>query len=111
MIYTKYHGDNGDSQLLVLIRPGTGTTIAQGNWELEIESALVRSNGTIDAWVERNNARPLSFISHQSDDTTLSIPGTARTVITVGATNSTFPTQLDANSSYGPTRDGREKKT
>jgi endonuclease G len=40
---------------------------------------------------------------------TLSIPGTARHVITVGATSSITPIEVGDFSSYGPTRDAREK--
>jgi len=39
----------------------------------------------------------------------LSIPGTAKNVIAVGAVDAALPIQVGDFSSYGPTRDGRQK--
>ena len=107
--YTRYHPDNGDSRLLVTIRPGQALNIDGGTWTLEIEGVQIRSKGEMHAWVERENSRPVVLTSHTNEDMTLSIPGTARTVVTVGAVDSAFPVRNTATSSYGPTRDGREK--
>src|SRR5262249_32598979 len=35
--FTRYHRDNGDSRLLVLVRPGAARAISPGVWEMEIE--------------------------------------------------------------------------
>ncbi|MCB8978738.1 MAG: S8 family serine peptidase [Ardenticatenaceae bacterium] len=107
--YTRYHQDNGDSRLLISISPGNGYSVAVGTWSLEIESQLVRSHSEIHAWLERRNGRPTAFSNHVSEDMTLSIPGTANYVITVGAVSSSTPYSLSDYSSYGPTRDNREK--
>ena len=40
---------------------------------------------------------------------TLSIPGTARTVITVASVDASLPIRVASYSSYGPTRDLRDK--
>lgn len=115
--YTRYHEDNGDSRLLITIDRGHATFIEDGRpsnpnesdtpWTLEIESCDVRSPGEIHAWVERKDKRP-TFVNHWSDEITLSIPGTARTVISVGST-SVLTSGVSTYSSYGPTRDGRDK--
>src|SRR5436309_2307977 len=99
------HQDNGDSRLLVVIRPGIAPQIASGTWEIGVETGNVRSSGIIHAWIERLNSRPIRFINHHDEEKTLSIPGTARTVITVGAVNSVFPVSNTPDSSYGLTRD------
>ena len=110
LAFTRFHRDNGDSRLLVTIAPATPLrNIAAGHWTLEIETAEVRSSGRFDAWVERINSRPIAFIGHQDEEMTLSIPATARTVIAVGAVQTTRPFRLFVASSYGPTRDRRGK--
>ncbi len=113
MTFVRYHGDNGDSRLLVTIMPGDTYDIAHGRWKLDVRSGDVRSGGLVDAWIEMidpySRVRPLFFITHQDEETTLTIPGTARSVITVASVHSATPYQLSAVSSYGPTRDGREK--
>ena len=107
--YTRYHHDNGDSRLTVTILPGSATEIAMGEWTLEIEGKAVRSDGVVDAWMERDNSRAITFSSHLQEEGTLSIPGTARTVITVGAVASGLPLRMPKFTSYGPTRDRRFK--
>jgi endonuclease G len=109
MSYTRYHHDNGDSRLTVTILPGSAAEIVMGEWTLEIEGKNVRSDGVIDAWMERDNSRAITFTSHLQEEGTLSIPGTARTVITVGAVASGLPLRMPKFSSYGPTRDRRYK--
>jgi endonuclease G len=109
MVYTRYHKDCGDSRVLAVIQPGTAQQIGSGNWELQIAARKVLSAGVIHAWVERLNSRPVRFLNHQNEEMTLSIPGTARTVITVGAVGSEFPLLNTDTSSYGPTRDDRNK--
>jgi subtilisin family serine protease len=63
----------------------------------------------VHAWLERDNDRSIRFINHQSEEFTLSIPGTARTVIAVGSVGPTMPAKVATYSSYGPTRDVRNK--
>jgi endonuclease G len=107
--YEKFHWDNGDSRLLVTIQSGHNSDIDVGDWSLKIESRAVPSDGTVHAWLERDNDRPIRFSNHLSEEVTLSIPGTARTVIAVGAVDSNIPVTVATYSSYGPTRDSRDK--
>lgn len=107
--YTRSHPDNGDSRLLIIVHSIASRFIDGGTWTVEIEGVNVRGTGEVHVWVERENTRPVMLTSHTSEDVTLSIPGTARTVVTVGAVNSSFPVSNTPSSSYGPTRDGREK--
>ncbi len=109
MSYTRYHHDNGDSRLVITVDVGMAAQITPGEWSLEIESGQVRSDGVVDAWVERNNARPAYFTNHLEEQNTLTIPGTARTVISVGAVTAALPLWTPAFTSFGPTRDRRQK--
>jgi len=109
MSYTRYHHDNGDSRLMMVVQPGGASRITPGDWKLEIESVAVRSPGQIDAWVERDNSRSAEFANHLEEEMTLTIPATAHTVISVGAVSPSQPMQLMNFSSFGPTRDRREK--
>ncbi len=109
LFYTRYHHDNGDSRLLITVQCNDAGAITPGDWLLEIVAGDVRSNGEIHAWVERHNARPVFFLNHLNEEMTVSIPGTAHTVITVGAVTSAFPVRMQSFSSFGPTRDRREK--
>jgi len=116
MHYVRYHQDNGDNRLIITIVPGAASDVVEGKWKLEVTSGRLLSRGEINAWVERNNTQPASkkgrlvrFDNHLEEETTISIPGTARTVITVGAVEAEFPARIAKFSSFGPTRDGREQ--
>jgi subtilisin family serine protease len=109
MSYTRYHHDNGDSRLMLVVQPGGASRIKAGEWRIEVESGVVRSAGQIDAWVERSGERAITFSNHIEEEMTLTIPGTAHTVISVGAISPTMPMRIQDFSSYGPTRDQRDK--
>ena len=109
--YVRYHKDNGDSRLLITITKGSAHFIESGQWVLEIRSHNVKSSGSgeINAWIERDDSRPIKFTKHENEYMTLSIPGTAKTVIAVGSIRASIPLDLADYSSYGPTRDQRQK--
>ena len=105
---TEVHADNGASRLVLTIMPQAGP-IKTGRWTLKVVGRNVRSrDGQVDAWVERDDDRPVRFVPEEPE-MTLSIPGTANTVVTVAACGTTDPTELTASSSFGPTRDRRPK--
>jgi subtilisin family serine protease len=106
----RFHPDNGDSCLVIAVRGSQNTSLTEpGNWHLEIEGKAVFSDGVVHGWVERDSARAVRFRTGNAEDMTLSIPGTARTVITVGACQPSVPLALSPSSSRGPTRDERLK--
>jgi endonuclease G len=108
----RYCDDNGDSRLAIRILAGTAAGIDAGEWKLEIQSRTIKARGEIHAWVERINSRPTEFRGpFVNDDLTVSIPGTAHSVITVAAVGSTAPYKVASFSSIGPCRDRREKPT
>jgi subtilisin family serine protease len=108
MQLVKRHIDNGDSLLRVELG-SEATGVFPGTWTLEIVSGDIEGSCIVHAWIERAGNFPSAFVNHAHEKMTVTIPGTARHVITVGATNSSVPIELGAFSSYGPTRDGREK--
>jgi endonuclease G len=102
------HVDNGDSRLTVEV--GTGfTPIPAGTWAIEIESLKILEAGAIHAWIERRADSRSEFLKHANENMTLSIPGTAYSVITVAAIDACKPIVTGDFSSFGPTRDGRRK--
>jgi endonuclease G len=105
---TRRHIDNGDSQLAIEIGDNVSKA-PPGIWQLEIVGEQVPEGGEIHAWIERGLGAPSSFTKHMNEEMTLSIPGTAKTVITVGAVDAAVPIETGSFSSYGPTRDGRNK--
>lgn len=112
LTYTKRHIDNGDSLLEIELGQDVDAAAPAGvgEWLLEIESIDIRNNGEIHCWIERGQGGPpTTFRSHASEEMTLSIPGTAETVITVGAIDASKPIRVGAFSSYGPTRDNKQK--
>lgn len=108
MEFTRRHVDNGDSLLRIKIGEGLALVTA-GTWQLEIIAKIVNEGGDIHAWIERGAGKATSFDSFKDEEMTLSIPGTANSVITVGAVTPAMPTQVGKFSSYGPTRDQRKK--
>ncbi len=106
--FTRRHVDNGDSLLRIKIGEGLSPVTA-GTWQLEILSKSVPEGGDIHAWIERGAGKATSFDNFKDEEMTLSVPGTANSVITVGAVKPAMPTQVGMFSSYGPTRDQRKK--
>ncbi|MEM9317931.1 MAG: S8 family serine peptidase [Pseudomonadota bacterium] len=103
------HPDNGDNVLYVSIGPGS-EQIRPGVWSLEVRGRRISGNTTgLNMWVERSGDRAVEF-DNAIQKMTLSVPGTANHIVTVGATDTAdeFPGVIRA-SSFGPTRDGRAK--
>lgn len=109
LAFDRFHRDNGDARLSIMIRRGTVPLIAPGDWILHVESTNVLSAGHVDAWIERRRNTPARFISQVTVDGTLSIPGTANTVICVAALDRQQRGQVMSFSSRGTTRDGRQR--
>jgi endonuclease G len=107
--YTRYHYDNGADQLLITIEKGATAYIEPGSWSLYITSDPLNSEAEIQAWIERRSAaRPAYFTNNITDSITLTVPGTARTVICVGAIDDAT-SSIFRYSSRGGTYDNREK--
>jgi len=106
----RFHHDNGDARLMVVTRGLGGSALnVAGTWRLEIYGKRVVSGGRVSGWIERSPKRPARFTTGALAAETLSIPGTARTVISVGACDLGIPPAVQSFSSRGPSRDGREK--
>ncbi len=105
----------GDTVAAIIISGGSAPYIQSGPWTLVLRAGVVRF-GRFDAWIERT-VRPggeqMRFAETCHDPTrTISIPGTARNIITVGAYvmgDAPGDVALYDSSSLGPTRYGRCK--
>ncbi|MGD1882852.1 MAG: S8 family serine peptidase [Paracoccaceae bacterium] len=105
---SEMHSDNGHHRLSITIK-GSIMPIQPGKWRLEIIGrSVISQKGEVHIWVERTRTRDVKF-DVEDEEMTLSIPGTAQTVISVGACNSETPLRLNGSSSWGLTRDGRRK--
>ena len=110
------HPTNGDNHIGIVFP--TGSTPPTGVWALILRGEKI-SSGEFHAWADRPNASScITFKEHNSDSQTITIPGNAHRIITVGGFVSR-PSQsgetgevkgtLAMGSSRGPTRDGRLK--
>ena len=107
---TAAHPDNSDNCLVITITP-KASPIQSGLWTLNVHGIAIRTNeGLLDIWVERDDSARAVRFEMDTHEGTLSIPGTADTVITVAAANSREPLALTAASSWGPTRSGKIAK-
>ncbi|MAC78555.1 MAG: hypothetical protein CML66_10900 [Rhodobacteraceae bacterium] len=105
---TNTHPDNGHNRLTLTIQSAPNL-IQSGTWVLELNGRSVLSEkGEVHIWVERTGGRDVRF-KVEDEEMTLSIPGTAQTVICVAACNSSVPLRMLPASSQGLTRDGRPK--
>jgi len=103
--------DNDSSLLHIEFTRGRGTTEPPDkDWQLTVVADKVEVAGDIHAWIERHNAPTTQFTNHASEEMTLSVPGTARSVIAVGAVEAAEPIRVGVFSSFGPTRDGAEDR-
>ena len=109
---TRFHVDNGDSQLLVVVTPGGINGLEAGEWSLEVIPQATPAGGRIDAWIEWTSSHPVAFTSTNVEERhTLTIPGTAHHLVTVGSIEVPSPVsdpfRVANESCFGPTRDGR----
>jgi subtilisin family serine protease len=102
----KRHIDNGDSVLKIEANNGFSSAL-DSDWTLVVQAVKVAEPDGIHAWLERS-AVSIGFVNG-SDDMTLTVPGTSRSVITVGAVDASMPVTVGDFSSLGPTRDQRKK--
>jgi len=96
--------DNGDSRLSVRITD-QNFAIESGIWGLEVTARKAVSGGVVDAWIERSNGDPIKFLNHIEIEGTVTVPGTANSVITVAATDRNL-NSVQGFSSRGSTRNG-----
>ncbi len=78
---------NGDRQCRIDIADVEGNPPAAGEWRIKVEAVTLRRSGHVDAWIaaaQLAGARA-SFVQGAEADELVSLPGTARRVITVGA--------------------------
>jgi endonuclease G len=112
MELVRRHVDNGDSRLTLELG-NASTPIPAGNWSLIVQSVKIGEAGPIHAWIERRTSDRSRFVKYDNQEMTVTIPGTASSVITVAAigvpTLSGDPIESGDFSSWGPTRDGRNK--
>lgn len=110
MTLDKFNRDNGDTRLSIRLTRGSESRIINGLWSLHVKANTVPSGGNIDAWIERTRGKPIKFLSqHSTRDGTLSIPGTANSVISVSALDRGMTGPVTSFSSRGATRDGRAR--
>jgi subtilisin family serine protease len=109
----------GDQRAVVTVAQGSAAFIQPGTWKLLLRGDAI-THGRYDAWIERTNrslaGEQMRFLPAVADNTrTISIPGTARRIITVGSyvTRAVDLGEVEGAvspfSSRGPTRYGLQK--
>ncbi len=111
-------GISNDNRIRIQLRPPSGGgNLRSGWWKLHLDNGGA-GDVPFHCWIERGDDAPFFRTSgggpgaiHASSDTTISMPGTAEYVITVGAYAAEGSEEGDLAdfSSRGPTRDGRTK--
>jgi subtilisin family serine protease len=112
--------DTGDTLATIFLSRGNASFVQPGTWKVLLRGDAIKS-GRYDAWIERTSRKrsgaQTRFVSNSADNTrTISIPGTARHLITVGSyvtrttPGSSLPLgEVSSFSSRGPTRYGFQK--
>jgi subtilisin family serine protease len=102
---------NNDNRIFVTIQRGTAASVRSGSWSMTITGTTI-SSGIWDAWIQRNsNSQFLPPFVNSAR--TISVPGTARKIITAGSyvSRGAGVGSISSFSSLGPTRDGRSAPT
>lgn len=98
------------SRLSITITPGKKKAVQAGDdWKLIITPRDFRGRDTFHAWFEEQPDRQLSFKADVETKYTITIPGTGREVITVGAIEAEPGRMAFENGSSGPNTDGYKK--
>src|SRR5205814_170279 len=86
LFYQRFHHDNNDSYLIVTVRPGQADEIEPGTYALGMHNDDGFSpSSAIDAWVDWTRDLTIAFRNKIENATTLTVPGTAHSVICAGA--------------------------
>ena len=108
------HPGNHENRITLVLSPTTGAALTAGDWSVVL-TGQVAVSGQWDAWIQRSEAsiRCEFHPPFRNPASTISIPGTTRSVITVGSYVSRGPDLgvVSPFSSRGPTRDGRSAPT
>lgn len=106
---------NGDARIYIEVSPAPGSTLATGEWQVELTPLVIRE-GRFDAWIERDARRQLNRFADQSFFVgtdfdglmTLGTPATPRRALAI-ANYDHFVQAPNDSSGRGPTRDQRDK--
>jgi subtilisin family serine protease len=103
---------NGDKRIYVELRGGPDNQVTPGVWTVELRNVSA-NQGEFHAWIQRHTLVSRFQPPHVSQEFTLSVPGTARDIITVAnyGLRSPLSGARARSSSIGPTRDGRPAPT
>jgi endonuclease G len=105
MLTMAYDGNRRESpsaSLSVTISRGQAGAIQPGTWRLVVTTTQEVRAKEIHAWIERSADRQTGFIQFVRPDSTITIPGTAPHVITVGAVEVNQLMRTYPSSSRGP---------
>ena len=104
------HPDNQDNRINIILGSGAGPTIEHGKWKI-ILIGSVAGNGSFHIWIDKTDHN--ATFTQPDRYWTVTIPGTSKRIISVGAYISKGGSQegdlLLSATSLGPTRDGRMK--
>lgn len=112
--YIRFDRDNSDSRVLVSLLDSTAFQFGDHRtWHLQITAGNLNGTVEIDAWIERQAQPRFPFPkfagSHVSENRTISMPGTAQSIITVGAIEIGDFAQVASFSAYGGSRKLNDK--
>ena len=106
--------DTGDTRTTIILTRSTKLFLQPGTWNLHLRGDQI-ADGRFDVWIEREAVRT-RFAPTSADPTrTVTVPGTAPRIITVGAyvtrlgTGSPPLGEISSFSSHGPSRYGLRK--
>jgi subtilisin family serine protease len=111
------HPENGDNRINIVLSHGTRRRIESGRWKIILVGREI-TNGNFHAWIDITKADKdfTPSFTQGSGACTVSVPGTSKKIITVGAYVTKPVPFVNANkgelmpaSGAGPTRDARLK--
>jgi subtilisin family serine protease len=106
-VYEQYATTNQRrSRLFVVISRGEKEDVQPGEWLLSIRATDFRAPDRFNAWLEDKQDRAVSFKADAKDECTITVPGTGREVITVGAITPDNDGRIYQFGSHGPNADG-----
>ncbi len=99
---------NQDHQIYIQLWPGTFSFIQPGQWQIEL-TELQGFSTEVNAWIEAGSPIPNFSGPGVTREGTITVPGTAQQIITVGAYTTKAPLgagDMPGFSSWGPCRKG-----
>ena len=99
--YNNTSHPEGDQEIFIQIQGIGSGNVAAGSWSFTLTRIASGGDGAFDAWISQPQAGKVQFTTCHTEEEIISVPGTARNVLAVGAHNTKDIWTASNGNTYG----------